>query len=70
MIMIDAESATGWEEVNKSVRRTTKIKDSLPSPHSALRLIGYVAVEAETETYNYPITTFANDEKMTELANC
>lgn len=62
---------TNWiERFNKSVRRTTKIRNSLPSPHSALMLIGYVAMEAETQTYNYPITKFANDEKMNELANC
>jgi transposase-like protein len=62
---------TNWiERFNKSVRRTTKIRDSLPSPHSALMLIGYVAMETETQTYNYPITKFANDEKMNELANC
>lgn len=61
---------TNWiERFNKSVRRTTKIRDSLPSPHSALMLIGYVAMEAETQTYNYPINKFANDEKMNELAN-
>ena len=61
---------TNWiERFNKSVRRTTKIRDSLPSPHSALMLIGYVAMEAESQTYNYPIIQFANDEKMNELAN-
>ncbi len=62
---------TNWvERFNKSVRRTTKIRDSLPSPHSALMLIGYVAMEAETQTYNYPITKFANDKKILELSNC
>ena len=62
---------TNWiERFNKMVRRTTKIRNSLPSPHSALMLIGYVAMEAETQTYNYPITEFANDKKMNELSNC
>ena len=45
---------TNWiERFNKSVRRTTKIRDSLPSPHSALMLIGYVAMETETERYGF-----------------
>ena len=56
---------TNWiERFNKNVRRTTKISNSLPSPHSALMLIGYVAMETETQIYNYPITQFTNDEKM------
>ena len=62
---------TNWiERFNKSVRRTTKIRNSLPSPHAALMLIGYVGMELEEKTYNYPISIFANDEKMNELANC
>ena len=62
---------TNWiERFNKTVRRTTKIRDSLPSPHSALMLIGYVAMEEKPQTYNYPIKKFANDKKMNELSNC
>lgn len=60
---------TNWiERFNKTVRRTTKIRNSLPSPHSALMLIGYTAMEAEAQTYNYPIYKFANDEKMNQIA--
>ena len=56
---------TNWiERFNKNVRRTTKIRNSFPSPHSALMLIGYVGMEIEQGCYKYPIANFKFDEKL------
>ena len=61
---------TNWiERFNKTVRRTTKIRNSLPSPHAALMLIGYTAMEVEEQAYKYSINKFANDRKINELAH-
>jgi len=62
--------STNWiERFNKSVKRTTKIRNSFPNPESAIVLIGYVAMELVENHYSYPITAFANDKKIIELSN-
>ncbi len=61
---------TNWiERFNKSIRRTIKIRNALPTPHAALMLIGYVAIEAENGAFKYKISNFENDIKMNKLAN-
>lgn len=53
---------TNWiERLNKSFRRTLKMRNALPSPRSAITLLGYVAMEMEENTYSYPITNFKFD---------
>lgn len=53
---------TNWiERLNKSFRRTLKMRNALPSPQSAITLMGYVAMEMEEGTYSYPISNFQFD---------
>lgn len=53
---------TNWiERLNKSFRRTLKIRNALPTIRSAITLLGYVAMEMEEKTYSYPITSFKFD---------
>jgi len=54
---------TNWiERLNKSYRRTLKIRNALPNAEAAITLIGYVAMEMQQKTYSYPITAFKNDK--------
>jgi transposase-like protein len=56
---------TNWiERFNKSIRRTTKIRNSLPNPESAKFLICYKAMEMECGTYKYPIYDFRYEDKF------
>ncbi len=56
---------TNWvERLNKSYRRTLKIRNALPSAQAAELLICYVAMEMEEKTYSYPVTNFKFDEKF------
>jgi len=56
---------TNWiERLNKSFRRTLKIRNALPNPQSAITLIGYVAMEMEDGTYSYPISNFKYDSNF------
>lgn len=53
---------TNWiERFNKDIKRTTKIRNSMPSVESVLTLISKVAIEKNLTTYNYPIHRLAND---------
>lgn len=62
---------TNWiERFNKSVKRTTKIRNSLPNPKSALMLIGFVGMEFEEKSYKYPINIFNLEEQMIVKMNC
>ena len=50
---------TNWiERLNKSFRRTLKMRNALPNPTAVITLLGYVAMEMEEGTYSYPITNF------------
>lgn len=50
---------TNWiERLNKSFRRTLKIRNALPKVESAFTLMGFVAMDMEEKTYKYPITNF------------
>lgn len=56
---------TNWiERLNKSFRRTLKMRNALPNPQAAITLMGYVAIEMEEGTYSYPITNFKNDQNF------
>lgn len=56
---------TNWiERLNKSFRRTLKMRNALPNPKAAITLMGYVAVEMEEGTYSYPITNFKFDQNF------
>jgi putative transposase len=56
---------TNWiERLNKSFRRTLKMRNALPNPQSAITLLGFVAMEMEEKTYSYPITNFKFDENF------
>lgn len=56
---------TNWiERLNKSFRRTLHMRNAMPTPRSALVLLGYVAIEMEEKTYSYPVTNFRSDENF------
>ena len=56
---------TNWiERLNKSFRRTLKMRNALPNPQAAITLMGYVAIEMEEGTYSYPITNFKSDQNF------
>ena len=52
---------TNWiERLNKSIRRTTKIRNSFPNSDSALNLICAHLIENENSNYRkYPVTAFS-----------
>jgi len=53
---------TNWiERLNKSFRRTLRMRNALPNPQAAITLMGYVAMEMEEKTYSYPISAFQYD---------
>ena len=56
---------TNWiERLNKSFRRTLKMRNALPNPKAAITLMGYVAMEMEEKTYSYPISNFKFDQNF------
>lgn len=56
---------TNWiERLNKSFRRTLKMRNALPNPKAAITLMGYVAMEMEEKTYSYPISNFKFDDNF------
>lgn len=56
---------TNWiERLNKSFRRTLKMRNALPNPKAAITLMGYVAIEMEQTTYSYPISSFKLEPKF------
>lgn len=56
---------TNWiERLNKSFRRTLKMRNALPTPEAAITLIGFVAMEMSEKTYSYPITNFKFDSNF------
>lgn len=56
---------TNWiERLNKSFRRTLKMRNALPNPKSAITLMGFVAMEMEEKTYSYPISNFKFDKNF------
>jgi len=56
---------TNWiERLNRSFRRTLKIRAALPSPDSALLLISKVAYEKQQHKYKYPLHSFKYDNKL------
>jgi len=56
---------TNWiERLNKSFRRTLKMRNALPNPGAVITLLGFVAMEMEEGTYSYPITNFKFDQNF------
>ena len=56
---------TNWiERLNKSFRRTLKMRNALPSPESAITLLGFVAMEMTESSYSYPISNFRFDSNF------
>ena len=56
---------TNWiERLNKSFRRTLKMRKALPSPESAITLLGFVAMEMTESSYSYPISNFRFDSNF------
>ena len=50
---------TNWvERLNKAIRKTEHVRNSFPSPDSALNLICAYLIEYEKKVYKYPITSF------------
>jgi transposase-like protein len=58
---------TNWiERLNKSFRRTLKMRNALPNPQAAITLMGYVAMEMTEKTYSYPINSFKFDDNFNQ----
>jgi putative transposase len=56
---------TNWiERFNKSIRRTLKIRNSMPSQEAVLALITSVAIDKGNKKYAYPIYNFKFDPKL------
>lgn len=56
---------TNWvERLNKSFRRSLKIRNALPSADAALLLLSKVAVDQEDGAFGYPIYTFKFDKTL------
>jgi transposase-like protein len=56
---------TNWiERLNKSFRRSTKIRNALPNPKAALLLLSKVAVDQEDGAFGYPIYNFKFDHTL------
>lgn len=56
---------TNWiERLNKSCRRTLKIRNALPTIQSAITLIASVCMEMEEKVYKYPIVSFRYENKL------
>ncbi len=54
---------TNWiERLNKSIKRTTKIRNSMPSVNSVLTLISKVSMDKNHTTYSYPIYNLQADK--------
>ena len=50
---------TNWiERLNKSFRRTLRMRNALPSVDSALNLMCAYAIDYENRVYSYPVTAF------------
>lgn len=59
---------TNWiERLNKSFRKTLKVRGSLPSVDAALVLLSKVAIDMGNETYSYKIANFKNEKKLFEF---
>jgi len=53
---------TNWiERLNKDFKRTTKIRNSMPSVKSVLTLLSKVAINKNAGTYNYPVYNLKED---------
>lgn len=64
---------TNWiERLNKGIRRTQKIRNSFPSPESALNLIGAYLMDYEDRVYKHPVSSFmrVQDDLDIMLGNC
>lgn len=54
---------TNWiERLNKSFKRTLKIRNSMPSVDSVLTLLSKVAIDINNNTYQYPVSRFIKSE--------
>lgn len=50
---------TNWiERLNKSFKRTIKIRNSMPNVESVLTLLSKVAIDLNSETYKHPVSRF------------
>lgn len=56
---------TNWiERLNKSFRRSLKIRNALPNPEAGLLIMSKVAVDIEERAYQYPIYNFKFDPTL------
>mgnify|MGYP001549183787 CR=1 FL=1 len=64
---------TNWiERLNKTIRKTEKVRNSFPNPDSALNLICAILMDVERNKLKYPVTSFIKikdklDEKLSLL---
>ena len=51
--------STNWiERLNKSLRRTVHMRNSFPSPDSAMNLVCASLMDFDERVYKYPVTSF------------
>ncbi len=59
---------TNWiERLNKSFKKTLKVRGSLPSIESALVLLSKTAIDMENGTYRYKISNFKYEPKLLQF---
>lgn len=59
---------TNWiERLNKSFRKTLKVRGSLPSVESTLVLLTKTAIDMGNGTYSYKINNFKHETKLTQF---
>jgi len=53
---------TNWiERLNKTFKRTLKIRNSMPSVESVLTLLSKVAIDVNSTTYQYPVSRLSKN---------
>lgn len=59
---------SNWiERFNKDIKRTTKIRNSMPSVKSCLTLLRKIAMNKNNETYSYPIYNLQSDKLFQKI---
>ena len=57
--------STNWvERLNRDYKRVLKMRGAMPTPESAIALMGAVAMEKENTTYTYPVYAFKDVEEL------
>lgn len=56
---------TNWiERLNKSFKKSIKIRNSMPSPESTLCLLSKISIDMNQSTYSYKVSNFKFDQNL------